>query len=312
MTSQEVYFILKGGEPYTKRIRFEFEIEFSHERALLELETFETIIDRYFDVMIHQDRGRKRKRSIIDQEQQQRTKKEHKSYSSFFEGSVIIDDENIEEKERQREREILVQWLIEEREAVEEKERISKEKPKKHKRDKEEEKKGECLKTSLLFRGSRDGFTAQAFHRKADSKGPTLVLFRTSEGKRAGGYAHAAWRSDYEFIEDPDEKSFLFSLDHRTKHKLKSIATNSSSGGGRASRGLAGFVKGSNIATKGLPGFGPMFGDGDLVLASNCHINRNSYSNVSQYLLPNNSHLVGVPFFQISDYEVWQIHTEHD
>jgi hypothetical protein len=49
----------------------------------------------------------------------------------------------------------------------------------------------------LLYRGSRDGMTAAAFHDKCDGKGPTLVLVAgQSEGQPVcvfGGYAGASW-----------------------------------------------------------------------------------------------------------------------
>jgi hypothetical protein len=49
----------------------------------------------------------------------------------------------------------------------------------------------------LLYRGSRDGMTAAAFHDKCDGKGPTLVLVAgQSKGKPVcvfGGYAGKSW-----------------------------------------------------------------------------------------------------------------------
>ena len=33
--------------------------------------------------------------------------------------------------------------------------------------------------TKLLFRGTRDGFTADAFHSLCDNRGPTLVLVKS-------------------------------------------------------------------------------------------------------------------------------------
>jgi hypothetical protein len=49
----------------------------------------------------------------------------------------------------------------------------------------------------LLYRGSRDGMTAAAFHGKCDGKGPTLVLVAgQSEGQPVcvfGGYASKSW-----------------------------------------------------------------------------------------------------------------------
>ncbi|MDR3738070.1 MAG: TLD domain-containing protein [Terracidiphilus sp.] len=46
---------------------------------------------------------------------------------------------------------------------------------------------------TLLYRGSRDGMTAAAFHRLCDGKGPTLVLVRSDTGCVFGGHAGASW-----------------------------------------------------------------------------------------------------------------------
>ena len=35
------------------------------------------------------------------------------------------------------------------------------------------------LSTKLIFRGSRDGFTSEAFHEICDGKGPTLTLIKS-------------------------------------------------------------------------------------------------------------------------------------
>jgi hypothetical protein len=49
----------------------------------------------------------------------------------------------------------------------------------------------------LLYRGSRDGMTAAAFHDKCDGKGPTLVLVAGQSEYRPvcvfGGYAGKSW-----------------------------------------------------------------------------------------------------------------------
>lgn len=47
----------------------------------------------------------------------------------------------------------------------------------------------------LLFRASRDGFSAQVFHQRCDRQGPTLLLSRTGGGYVFGGYTDAEWDS---------------------------------------------------------------------------------------------------------------------
>jgi hypothetical protein len=71
----------------------------------------------------------------------------------------------------------------------------------------------------LLYRGSRDGMTAAAFHDKCDGKGPTLVLVTgQSAGQPVcvfGGYAGKSWERGPEsgwakYIDARD--SFLFTV----------------------------------------------------------------------------------------------------
>jgi TLD len=70
----------------------------------------------------------------------------------------------------------------------------------------------------LLYRGSRDGMTAAAFHRLCDGKGPTLVLIAgQSDGQPVcvfGGFADKHWELPAEgvgkFVTAPD--SFLFTV----------------------------------------------------------------------------------------------------
>ncbi|MDR3738356.1 MAG: TLD domain-containing protein, partial [Terracidiphilus sp.] len=67
---------------------------------------------------------------------------------------------------------------------------------------------------SLLYRGSRDGMNAAAFHRLCDNKGPTLVLVRCDKGYVFGGYTGASWESPpvvmIRCVASPD--AFLFSV----------------------------------------------------------------------------------------------------
>lgn len=48
---------------------------------------------------------------------------------------------------------------------------------------------GEKLEyATLLFRASRDGYTAADFHRLCNNKGATLLIIKTNCGKTIGGY----------------------------------------------------------------------------------------------------------------------------
>ena len=64
---------------------------------------------------------------------------------------------------------------------------------------------------SLLYRASRDGHNAAAFHARCDGKGPTLTALRSANGCVFGGFAAVRWTSaGYVYVEAPG--SWLFSL----------------------------------------------------------------------------------------------------
>ena len=50
-----------------------------------------------------------------------------------------------------------------------------------------------CQKIELLFRATKDGATADAFHKKCDNQGPTLCLYKNDKGNIFGGYAPISW-----------------------------------------------------------------------------------------------------------------------
>ena len=46
----------------------------------------------------------------------------------------------------------------------------------------------------LLFRGSRDGFKAVAFHERCDNQGATLSVIQSAHGHIFGGYTQLPWK----------------------------------------------------------------------------------------------------------------------
>ena len=48
-------------------------------------------------------------------------------------------------------------------------------------------------KSKLIFRGSRDGFTGEAFHRLCDNSPNTISIIKSTEGKIFGGFASFKW-----------------------------------------------------------------------------------------------------------------------
>lgn len=63
----------------------------------------------------------------------------------------------------------------------------------------------------LIYRASRDGFGASAFHTRCDNQKSTMVVVRSTNNYLFGGYASAAWIPDVgAYISDPG--AFLFTL----------------------------------------------------------------------------------------------------
>jgi hypothetical protein len=68
---------------------------------------------------------------------------------------------------------------------------------------------------NLLWRGSRDGFTAQEFHRCCDGRANTLTLIADADGNTFGGFTPVEWESRHDFPYnkgDDSARSFLFTL----------------------------------------------------------------------------------------------------
>ena len=76
------------------------------------------------------------------------------------------------------------------------------------------------LKTKLLYRGTRDGFIPALFHKMCDQKGPTVTLVRSSLGYTFGGYASINWVTPREEIMVMDKNSFVFSITHKSIHRI--------------------------------------------------------------------------------------------
>jgi hypothetical protein len=83
----------------------------------------------------------------------------------------------------------------------------------------------------LVFRGSRDGWSAKIIHSKIDGQGPTITIIKTRKGKIFGGFASVSWEPEYIYNSYPgpiklsntettklDNDSFLFSVDLAVKN----------------------------------------------------------------------------------------------
>ena len=64
----------------------------------------------------------------------------------------------------------------------------------------------------LIYRASRDGFTAQSFHKCCDGYGPTMTVIRSLTGHIFGGFTTVSWSSSGE--DQSDARAFLFTLEN--------------------------------------------------------------------------------------------------
>ena len=77
----------------------------------------------------------------------------------------------------------------------------------------------EELTFELLFRASRDGFSADVFHQRCDSQGATVVLAQSAYGHLFGGYTDMPWAKGCEWKQC--HEAFLFRLaPQASKHCL--------------------------------------------------------------------------------------------
>ena len=72
---------------------------------------------------------------------------------------------------------------------------------------------------NLLYKARVDSDKAQVFHRRCDNTNNSLVLIRSTKGKRFGGFTTCNWDGDC--IEKEDENAFIFSLDKMRIYDVK-------------------------------------------------------------------------------------------
>ena len=150
-----------------------------------------------------------------------------------------------------------------------------------------------AIKTTLLYRLTRDGDNPQAFHSRCDNKGMTIVFIKNySNGYRFGGYTSVPWKADGNYHQDA--RAFVFSLNNKTKYSIKNQS--------------------DQYAVGHYNNYGPIFGnDNDIYFHSggnwssgeNASCNPNNYSASIYNLLGINSS--SRTNFRVSDFEVWLI-----
>eukprot|EP00331_Platyophrya_macrostoma_P015794 CAMPEP_0176471350 /NCGR_PEP_ID=MMETSP0127-20121128/41082_1 /TAXON_ID=938130 /ORGANISM="Platyophrya macrostoma, Strain WH" /LENGTH=449 /DNA_ID=CAMNT_0017865985 /DNA_START=27 /DNA_END=1376 /DNA_ORIENTATION=+ len=145
----------------------------------------------------------------------------------------------------------------------------------------------------LIYRGSKDGYTASNFHSKCDNKGPTVVVIKSHLGKIFGGFTDVAWDSSNNY--KTTTNSFLFSIDRKQKYEQKA---------GQTSNSIYAYAT-----------YGPTFGGGhDIYIADNCNSGTSCYSyfpysyDCKEYSNPSSSDwLAGAYNFKVDEIEVFAL-----
>jgi hypothetical protein len=154
---------------------------------------------------------------------------------------------------------------------------------------------------NLLWRGSRDGFTAGEFHLRCDGRANTLTLIADTDGNLFGGFTPVKWESDddREYKGDDSLRSFLFTL--RNPH-------------GVPPRKFALRAEWKQEAIGCGSAAGPVFG-GCICVDDNCNANRGSYTQIgtnwSDCVYANDTafeyFLTGAWKFTVKEIEVFEI-----
>jgi len=142
-------------------------------------------------------------------------------------------------------------------------------------------------KWKLIYKGTKDGMTSNAFHEKCNNRGPTVTIIKSKHGKIFGGFIDQAWTTRSGYINT--RNSWLFSLITKAKYEMNDPSTYAQYGGYDAS------------------GYGPTFGGGhDIYLATDFTSNSN-YCNRHSYNFPDYTTLAGGYNFQVEEVEVFSL-----
>ncbi|EXX50849.1 BTB/POZ domain-containing protein [Rhizophagus irregularis DAOM 181602=DAOM 197198] len=143
-------------------------------------------------------------------------------------------------------------------------------------------------KFNLLYRASRDGNTAAAFHNLCDNKGPTILIAKITNSEQiVGGYNPLDWKPilNNDNYYKPTNDSFIFSFADRNNFQTAKVSYPKEDQ--------------QQYSILGMSDYGPIFGSGcDLWCQNNgaWRCNPRTYYSID---LPRN--------FNANDYEVFQV-----
>ncbi|CAF3889225.1 unnamed protein product [Rotaria sp. Silwood1] len=152
-------------------------------------------------------------------------------------------------------------------------------------------------KWRLIYKGTRDGFKAEDFHRCSDNQGPTLTIIQSKEGGWLfGGYTSKDWRSVVGYVEDL-ATPFIFTLTN--PHNIPPTKYN---------------IRPTKVlhAVAHSPAYGPTFGGGfDLHVCNESQSTNDNYSKFPTSYDDTTGKgeltFTGSSHFAISDIEVYRL-----
>jgi hypothetical protein len=162
---------------------------------------------------------------------------------------------------------------------------------------------------NLLWRGSRDGFTAHEFHLRCDGRANTLTLIADTDGNVFGGFTPVKWESSA-----PGE----WNGHDKCDDSLRSFPFTLKNPDGVPPRRFALKAEKKQEAINSDSAFCAVFGGGnssDIVVFDNCNANRDSYTligtNWSDRVYANDTafedFLTGAVNFTVKEIEVFEI-----
>ncbi len=142
---------------------------------------------------------------------------------------------------------------------------------------------------NLLFDTKRDGDNNKTFHGKVNDISPTLIIIKSTNGFKFGGYTTKSWPNNNTY--ENDKHAFIFSLTKKKKYNI--IDENKSAIYGCSNDNSYMFVFGKNH---------------DICIYNNCtqnnknHVRKSDYNTNEEYELNN-----GTQYFMVSSLEVYEV-----
>ncbi|CAB4433238.1 unnamed protein product [Rhizophagus irregularis] len=138
----------------------------------------------------------------------------------------------------------------------------------------------------LIFRGTRDGFSASKFHEVCDYQSHTISIIKVKNSNEIlGGYNPIIWKSDG--TDGTTKESFIFSFKNKENVEENVLSR----------------VKDEKYAIYNNPNYGPVFGACELILFK--VFKGNSRGSVRNPIYYESIREFG--FFSVEEFEVFQI-----